>query len=43
MRFGEGDIPVSPEDEATQLKAQVEQLQAQLAAVQQRLTELSQP
>jgi len=41
MRFGWGGGTPSPVDESATLKAQAEQLQAQLDAVQQRLTELS--
>jgi len=40
MRFGWGGATPAPVDESVMLKAQAGQLQAQLDAVQQRLTEL---
>jgi len=40
MRFGWWGGSPSPIDESAMLKAQAEQLQAQLDTVQQRLTEL---
>lgn len=40
MRFGWGGATPAPVDESALLKAQADQLQAQLDAVQQRLTEL---
>ena len=41
MRFGGWGATLSPVDESELLKTQADQLQAQLDAVQQRLTELS--
>ena len=41
LHFGESGAIPSPVDESESLKAQAEQLQAELEAVQQRLTELS--
>ena len=40
LRFGGWGTTPTPVDESAQLKAQADQLQAQLDAVQQRLTEL---
>ncbi|MBN2007236.1 MAG: DUF5320 domain-containing protein [Anaerolineae bacterium] len=40
LRFGGWGVTPSPVDESAMLKAQADQLQAQLDAVQQRLTEL---
>lgn len=41
LRFGGWGVAPPPVDESALLKAQAEQLQAQLDAVKQRLTELS--
>lgn len=41
LRFGWWGAPPPPVNESAMLKAQAEQLQAQLDAVKQRLTELS--
>jgi hypothetical protein len=41
MRFGGWEATPSPADESALLKAQADQLQAQLDAVQQRLAELN--